>query len=87
MALDCSRSVMLVNHGSLIPIEGTRKEGSKIRCEDRGKKWYIDGRLVASANPADDVVVVSIVSSQGSPAISAKGPFCVSNLGYQLPGV
>jgi hypothetical protein len=88
VALDCCRSVMLVN-GTPHPIEGTCKEGSTIRCEDRGKKWYIDGRLVASTNQADNVTLVdgSLISSKGLPAISAKGSFCVSDVEYQLADV
>jgi hypothetical protein len=81
VALDCCRSVMLLN-GTIIPIDGTCKEGSTIRCEDQGQNWYIDGQLVASTNPADKVAVVN--SLGGFPAISAKGSFCVSNVEYYL---
>jgi hypothetical protein len=83
VALDCCRSVMLLN-GTIIPIDGTCKEGSTIRCEDHGQKWYIDGELVASANPFDKVAVVKLTFLSGFPAISAKGSFCVSKVEYCL---
>jgi hypothetical protein len=57
VALDCCRSVMVVN-GALLPFDGTCKEGSTIRCEDKGNKWYIDGRLVASTDQSDEDVLV-----------------------------
>jgi hypothetical protein len=78
VAFDCCRSVMLVS-GTLIPINGTCKDGSTIRCEERGTKWYIDGRLVTSANPSDEVAVVPMIA-HGCPVISAKGSFCVSDV-------
>jgi hypothetical protein len=55
-ALDCCRLVLLVN-GTLLPIVGTCKDGSTIRCEDKGKKWYIDGQLVASTDQLENVTV------------------------------
>jgi hypothetical protein len=85
VALDCCRSVMLVN-GTIIPIDGRCKDGSTIRCEDRGNKWYVDGRLVASTNQADSVTLIAwnMTGMQGVPAISAKGSFCVSDVEYHL---
>jgi hypothetical protein len=85
VALDCCRSVMLVN-GALLPIDGTCEEGSTIRCEERGKKWYIDGLLVASTDQADDVAFIDVDMTNwyALPAISAKGSFCVSDVEYYL---
>jgi hypothetical protein len=85
VALDCCRSVMLVN-GVLLPIDGTCKEGSTIRCEERGKKWYIDGRLVASTDESDNVTLIDaiVTSWYALPAISTKGSFTVSDMEYYL---
>jgi hypothetical protein len=86
VALDCCRSVILVN-GALVPIVGTCKEGSTIRCEDRGKKWYIDGRLVASTDQSDNVTFIDVPNMtdwNALPAISAKGSFTVSDVEYYL---
>jgi hypothetical protein len=85
VALDCCRSVMLVN-GALVPIDGTCKEGSTIRCEDRGKRWYIDGRLVASTDESDNVTFIDVKMTNwyALPAISAKGSFTVSDVEYYL---
>jgi hypothetical protein len=87
LALDCCRSVMLVN-GDLLPIDGTCKEGSTIRCEDRGKRWYIDGRLVASTDESNHVTFIDVDMDDwfALPAISAKGSFTVSNVEYYLDG-
>jgi hypothetical protein len=85
MALDCCRSVMLVN-GALVPLDGTCKEGSTIRCEEKGKRWYIDGRLVASADQSDNVTFIEAIlaSCNAVPAISTKGSFTVSDVEYYL---
>ena len=85
MALDCCRSVLLVN-GALVPIDGTCKEGSTIRCEDSGKKWYIDGRLVASTDQSDNVTLLDapMTNWNALPAISTKGSFTVSEVEYYL---
>lgn len=85
VALDCCRSVMLVN-GNHLPIDGTCKEGSTIRCEERGKKWYIDGRLVASTDQLDNVTFIDaeMTSWLALPAISTKGSFTVSDVEYDL---
>jgi hypothetical protein len=85
VALDFCRSVMLVN-GIALPIHGTCKEGSTIRCEERGKKWYVDGRLVASTDQADDVtfIDVNMANWDALPAISAKGSFSLSDVEYYL---
>jgi hypothetical protein len=86
VALDCCRSVMLVN-GVLLPIDGTCKEGSTIRCEEGGKNWYIDGRLVASTDQSDQDVALINTNATGLyaiPAISAKGSFTVSDVEYHL---
>jgi hypothetical protein len=85
VALDCCRSVMLMN-GALIPIDGTCKDGSTIRCEDRGNKWYIDGRLVASTDQSDNVTLLDapMTNWDPCPAISTKGSFPVSDVEYYL---
>jgi uncharacterized protein YraI len=77
---------MLVN-GALLPIDGTRKKGSTIRCEGNGKKWYVDGRLVASTDQSDNVTFIEAPMTNWSrglpvPAISAKGSVDVSNVEY-----
>jgi hypothetical protein len=85
VALDCCRSVMLLN-GALIPIDGRCKDGSTIRCEDGGNKWYVDGRLVASTDQADNVTLIewNVTGVVEVPAISVKGSFCVSDVEYRL---
>jgi hypothetical protein len=86
VALDCCRSVMLVS-GAVMPIDGTCKDGSTIRCEERGKRWYIDGRLVASADQSDGVVVLldeDVTDWAAVPALSTKGSFTVSDVEYYL---
>jgi hypothetical protein len=85
VALDCCRSVMLVN-GALVPLDGTCKDGSTIRCEELGKRWYIDGRLVASADQSDNVTFIeaNFTSCNALPGISTKGSFTVSDVEYYL---
>jgi hypothetical protein len=85
VALDCCRSIILLN-GALIPIDGTCKEGSTIRCEDRGNKWYIDGRLVASTDQSDNATSIDDIMTNwyytALPAISVDGSFYVSKVEY-----
>jgi hypothetical protein len=85
VALDCCRSVMLVD-GALVPIDGTCEEGSTIRCEENGKRWYIDGRLVASADKSDNVTLLPLPTPKNSAylAISIKGSFTISDVEYHL---
>jgi hypothetical protein len=86
VALDCCRSVMLVE-GVLLPIDRRCKEGSTIRCEEGGKRWYIDGRLIASMYQSDKDVPHLFAHTTGQyalPTISAKGSFTVSNVEYHL---
>jgi hypothetical protein len=87
MALDCCRSVMLVN-GAVLPIDGTCKDGSTIRCEERGRRWYIDGRLVASTDQLDNVALLDeeedVTVRAAVPALSTKGSFTVSDVVYYL---
>jgi hypothetical protein len=85
VALDCCRSVMLVN-GAVLPINGTCKDGSTIRCEERGKRWYIDGRLVASTDQLDNVALLDedVTNWAAVPALSTKGSFTVSDVVYYL---
>jgi hypothetical protein len=87
VALDCCRSVILLK-GALIPIDGACKEGSTIRGEDRGNKWYIDGRLVASTDQSDDVTFIDAPNTTNwygaIPAISVNGSFTVSDVEYYL---
>jgi hypothetical protein len=92
VALDCCRSVILVN-GPLHPFDGTCKEGSTIRCEDNGERCFIDGLLVASIDQSDRDVLgfkeipfvrntIGHTQRQLVPAISAEGSFYVSNVVY-----
>jgi uncharacterized membrane-anchored protein len=75
---------MLVS-GAVLPIKGTCKDGSTIRCEEGGKKWYIDGRLVASTDQSDeDVALIGANVMNSLPTISAKGSFTVSRVDYYL---
>jgi hypothetical protein len=85
VALDCCRSVMLVN-GALYPIDGTCKNGSTIRCEDKGKRWYIDGRLVVSTDQLDNVTLLGtdVPFWAAVPTLSTKGSFTVSDVEYYL---
>jgi len=50
VGLDISRSGILVD-GTLTAVPGLSvKEGTAIRSEDFGRRWYVDGRLVAKYN-------------------------------------
>ncbi len=54
LALDCCRGGFL-NQGEFIKLEGLSiGSGSVIRCEQKGCRWFCDGRLVISSIASDD---------------------------------
>ena len=94
VALDCRRSGVAVGPAIstsrraelFCSFEEARTigEGTVVRCENRGRKWYLDGTLVASTEEGDGVTVVpgGHVESMGVliPAFSVKGSVRVSNI-------
>jgi len=55
LALDCCRGGLL-NQGEFTKLGSLRKlkAGSIIRCEQKGHRWLVDGKLVASSLASDD---------------------------------
>mmetsp|Transcript_4517 Transcript_4517/g.8694 ORF Transcript_4517/g.8694 Transcript_4517/m.8694 type:complete len:321 (+) Transcript_4517:71-1033(+) len=89
-ALDTVRSCVL-NAGTRNDIEGLEvKEGSIIKIELCGK-WYIDGKLVASADENDGQLNIiksprqhTISRYPMTPAISIKGEANIVNVDYKI---
>jgi hypothetical protein len=67
-----------------------------VRCEAFGKRWYVDGELVLSIDPNDGLITLNTTKNprrmsypfdlvpglEMVPAISANGPFHVSDVVY-----
>ena len=50
------------------------KTGSVIRCESRGRSWYVDGKLVASTVAKDGITrISSTLTGTPVPCVSVKG--------------
>ena len=51
------------------------KSSSVIRCDEQGKAWYIDGKLIASTQKRDNAAQISTGSLVGTsvPCISMRG--------------
>jgi len=95
VGLDLSRS-SIVNNGSLHRIDGLQlKNGTSIRSEDYGNRWYVDGQLVASnkVSESDSVLLLGEERARrepysnnkdlyAHPVISATGKFKVSSFFY-----
>ena len=93
VALDFSRSGIAIgafSSGSLtyaesfvsVPGVPLISEGTVIRSENKGRRWLVNGILVASANEGDGVADVSLVNNLGTlyPCFSLKGSLCVSSI-------
>jgi hypothetical protein len=97
IALDCTKSSMV--HKLSTPDAPTvtthipglsLAEGSVIRCEDYGHKWYVDGKLAACAGSGETEGVRSIpgwppATQTAIPFISAQGCFRVSKIELAFP--
>lgn len=87
LSIDLSRSCFL-SEGVRTDIGGLElKEGTVVRSEDFGNKWFVDGRLVASSHEGDGVVKISGSSFTSDkvalrPVISVKGDVHVSAIEY-----
>ena len=78
IGFDCSRSGIVVGTQFQAVPGGSIEEGAVLRCEEGGKRWFVNGRLVATtSNKSEgDVVDISSVHPQLSkpvPCISMKG--------------
>lgn len=90
LALDLSRSCFLQN-GHRTDISGLElKEGTVVRSEDFGNRWFVNGRLVASINADDPAVTITGASQYNAqyidymiPVISVKGAAKISAIEYR----
>lgn len=94
IAVDCGRTGICAFEPPPPGTRGTRTEnfvaidqstkideGTSIRCEDKGNKWYIDGKLVASSSGDDGVARIDVPTlSNIVPCVSIKGSLRVSNI-------
>lgn len=56
LALDCCRGGLL-NQGEFTKLDGLSiGSGSVIRCEQKARRWLVNGRLVVSSIASDDAV-------------------------------
>ena len=101
IAMDCSKSSVVYKKSSTNPtttpsslvsthIPGLSfTEGSVIRCEDYGHKWFVDGTLVActgtSVEGARSVTGWDPNRTSGTPFISGQGMFRVSKIELKFP--
>ena len=92
-AIDLSRSCYLWNGGNKRDVPGLElKEGTIIRSEKFGQKWWVDGKLVASTgDDAEGVVKIDTLQLTSGhpcsneyllPAISIKGSAKVTEIEY-----
>jgi len=89
LSLDLSRSCFLKN-GQRTDISGLElKEGTVVRSEDFGNRWFVDGRLVASLDTDDPAVTITGSSEYKDhymqfmkPVISVKGGAKISAIEY-----
>jgi len=89
LSIDLSRSCFLKN-GHRTDISGLElKEGTVVRSEDFGNRWFVDGRLVASINKDDSAVTIKGASEYNAnymaymiPVISVKGDAKISAIEY-----
>jgi len=83
--LDCVKAAMVME--SLVTslsaqADTVAAKGTKVRSEGRGKKWYLNGALVAVKEGGDDDVVNFAVGHHNTeswyPCISIKGSCSIS---------
>jgi len=57
-------------------------EGTVIRCENKGEKWYVDGQLIASSSKADGAIEIDEIQRKDRllPSFSMKGSLRVSSI-------
>lgn len=55
IALDCCRGGLL-NQGDYIKLGLSIGEGSVIHCEQKGRRWLVDGKLVVSSIASENAV-------------------------------
>ena len=94
IAIDCGRSG-IVSDGVFTAIDGlSLGEGSTIRSEDYGKRWYVNDTLVASTGAQSGVVTLGAEQLeiihmaeqlQRMPCFSFKGECTVSTIELFLP--
>jgi len=90
LSLDLSRSCFL-NNSHRTDISGLElKEGTVVRSEDFGNRWFVDGRLVASINEDDPAVTITGASEYDAkymaymiPLLSVKGDAKISAIEYR----
>jgi hypothetical protein len=72
VGLDCARCGLVVN-GQFTKVQDLSiDEGSVIRCENRGKRWFVNGNEIASSFlPAIDQSVIPAFSGKGKWKITA----------------
>lgn len=74
MALDAARSCVVSKKKMHDLPQLNVAPGSVIRCEENGKSWFVDGKLVASTVTKDNVVTVSSsLQANSIPCVSVKG--------------
>lgn len=79
VAIDLSRSCILENGKGNNVVGLEMKEGTSIRTEDYGARWFVDDKLVT---PADEIEGgrVSSYTTQLIPTISIKGNFKITDI-------
>ena len=88
ICIDLCQSCFLKN-GAQVDIGGLDSEqGTVVRSDDFGNKWYVDGQFVASTSDSDYVVKIAGCSGYQNhttyfrPLITVKGNVTVSAIKY-----
>lgn len=96
VALDCCRGGLL-NQGEFTKLEGLSiRPGSVIRCEQKGHRWLVDGRLVVSSIASDFETIhfenhflppghISQKADKIIPSFSGKGNWQLSEIVLSNP--
>jgi hypothetical protein len=97
IALDCCRGGLL-NQGEFTKLDGLSfQPGSVIRCENRGHRWLVDGKLVVSSVESDETRHFenkflppngNVTNGEGDkiiPCFSGKGHWTLSQIVLSCP--
>lgn len=97
IALDCCRGGLL-NQGEFTKLDGLSfRAGSVIRCENKGHRWLVDGKLVVSSVASDDTMLfenkflpptANVNNGEGDkiiPCFSGKGYWTLTQIVLSCP--
>lgn len=83
VAIDCQASTIACEQ-TLYPLHDLHfQEGTLIRCENKGQKWYVNTKLVASVTTEDGVVTIPLALAKYTtpvPCITFKGNIEITNI-------